>query len=76
MESFESKKAAPEQKHTEEVYNAYIMQTMPKTKTFSGCIKAFLVGGLICAIGQGFIQWDCRCRWTCRRRAGWPRSAW
>ena len=57
MESFESKKAAPEQKHTEEVYNAYILQTMPKTKTFSGCVKAFLVGGLICAIGQAFIQW-------------------
>ena len=26
---------------------------MPKSHTFSSCIKAFLVGGLICVIGQG-----------------------
>ncbi len=26
---------------------------MPKSHTFSSCIKAFLVGGLICVLGQG-----------------------
>lgn len=34
-------------------YNKYVKETMPKSHTFSGCIKAFLVGGLICVIGQG-----------------------
>ena len=34
-------------------YNEYVKETMPKTHTFSSCIRAFLVGGLICTIGQG-----------------------
>ena len=34
-------------------YNEYVKETMPKSHTFSSCIKAFLVGGLICVIGQG-----------------------
>lgn len=34
-------------------YNEYVKETMPKTHTFSNCIRAFLVGGLICTIGQG-----------------------
>ena len=34
-------------------YNEYVKETMPKSHTFSSCIKAFLVGGLICTIGQG-----------------------
>ena len=34
-------------------YNEYVKETMPKTHTFSSCIRAFLAGGLICTIGQG-----------------------
>ena len=34
-------------------YNEYVKETMPKSHTFSSCIRAFLVGGLICVIGQG-----------------------
>ena len=34
-------------------YNEYVKETMPKSHTFSSCIKAFLVGGLICVLGQG-----------------------
>lgn len=56
MEPFDVGKDTSQQKHIETVYNAYILRTMPKTNVIGGCIKAFLVGGLICAIGQGFIQ--------------------
>ncbi len=56
MEPFDAGKGTKDQKRVEKVYNAYILRTMPKTKLISGCIKAFLVGGLICAMGQGFIQ--------------------
>ena len=34
-------------------YNEYVKETMPKSHTVSSCIRAFLVGGLICVIGQG-----------------------
>lgn len=33
-------------------YNDYVKQKAPKSKTLVGCVKAFLVGGLICVIGQ------------------------
>jgi len=56
MEPFDAGQNKSEQQHIEKVYNAYIMKAMPKTNLGSGCIKAFFVGGLICAIGQGFIQ--------------------
>ena len=39
---------------TEQQYNDYVMQMMPKSHTFLCCIRAFLIGGLICAIGEGF----------------------
>ncbi len=34
-------------------YNEYIQAKIPKTKDFPTLIYAFLVGGLICCIGQG-----------------------
>ncbi len=34
-------------------YNEYVTQKIPKTKNFPTLIYAFLVGGLICCIGQG-----------------------
>ncbi len=37
-------------------YNEYVKETMPKSHTFSSCIRAFLVGGLICVIGQALTD--------------------
>lgn len=34
-------------------YNEYIQAKIPKTKDFPTLIYAFLIGGLICCIGQG-----------------------
>jgi stage V sporulation protein AC len=42
-------------RNIEKTYSAYILKSMPKTKLFSGCIRAFFTGGLICAIGQGLV---------------------
>ncbi len=33
-------------------YQKYVTATMPKSKTFTDCVKAFLVGGTICTVGQ------------------------
>jgi len=41
---------------TNEQYSAYIHQMAPKSKLWSNLVRAFLVGGLICAIGEGFIR--------------------
>lgn len=57
MESFESKKISKNEKQHNDAYNQYVMEKMPKSKTFIMCVRAFLVGGLICAIGQ--IIMDC-----------------
>lgn len=37
---------------TEQAYNEYVLKNMPKSKTFTSCIKAFFVGGFICVIGE------------------------
>ncbi|NLO64963.1 MAG: DUF1292 domain-containing protein, partial [Clostridiales bacterium] len=37
----------------EEEYLKLVRKTMPKTKHFSTLLRAFLVGGTICSIGQG-----------------------
>lgn len=37
--------------------NIYVISTenmLPKSNILSDCIKAFIIGGLICCIGQGF----------------------
>lgn len=44
-------------KMDEKAYQKYVEQKAPKSKVFSGCVKAFLVGGLICVIGQAFSAW-------------------
>lgn len=33
-------------------YNEYVLQKIPKTKSFPTLVYAFLIGGLICCIGQ------------------------
>ncbi len=36
----------------EAAYQQRVNEIVPRSKTFSQCIRAFLVGGLICCIGQ------------------------
>lgn len=35
-------------------YNQYVENMTPKNNCFLNCVKAFLVGGIICCIGEGF----------------------
>lgn len=37
-------------------YNKIVTKNSPKSKLFVNCIKAFLIGGTICTIGQGFTD--------------------
>lgn len=37
-------------------YNKIVTKNLPKSKLFVNCIKAFLIGGAICTIGQGFTD--------------------
>ncbi|MDL2289231.1 stage V sporulation protein AC [Clostridia bacterium OttesenSCG-928-F22] len=39
-------------KQKEKEYNDYVSEKMPKSPLLTGCLKAFLVGGIICLIGQ------------------------
>lgn len=40
---------------TNKQYNEYVKKKTPNSKLFSNCIKAFVSGGIICAIGQGIL---------------------
>lgn len=40
-----------------EKYNQYVKEVTPKFSCFKNCLKAFLVGGIICTIGQGFTDY-------------------
>ena len=37
-------------------YNIYVESKVPKTKAWPSLIKAFILGGIICAIGQGLFD--------------------
>ena len=39
-----------------ERYIKYVQQQTPKSKILKNCTKAFLIGGLICAVGQAFLN--------------------
>jgi len=41
------------EKNRNEKYNQYVQAKIPKTKNFPTLIYAFVIGGLICCIGQG-----------------------
>ena len=41
---------------TNKQYNAYIERRSERSPCFMNCIKAFLVGGLICLIGKCFEE--------------------
>lgn len=40
-----------------EKYNQYVESITPTHSLIANMAKAFLVGGIICTIGQGFINW-------------------
>lgn len=37
-------------------YIEYVEKKNPKSKLGINCLKAFLIGGLICTVGQGFLN--------------------
>ena len=42
---------------TEKEYAALVKEMSPKSPLGKDCLKAFVVGGLICTLGQVFINW-------------------
>jgi len=44
------------QKMTKEEYQSMVERKSPSSKLFKNCIKAFLIGGIICTIGQCFLS--------------------
>ncbi len=42
---------------TEKEYEKLVNGVMPKSPIWKDCIWAFVVGGLICVLGQAFINW-------------------
>jgi len=53
LEPYETRRSREAVEERNRVYGQHVKETMPKSNLLSGCIKAFLVGGLICCIGQG-----------------------
>jgi stage V sporulation protein AC len=41
---------------TNEEYSKYVQTKTPPSKVTKNCIKAFLIGGIICLIGQVFLN--------------------
>ncbi len=39
-------------KQTNQEYNQYVEAVTPKHNTFKNCVNAFIVGGIICTLGQ------------------------
>lgn len=44
------------QEKRDKLYNEYVTSVTPRHSWLLNMVKAFLVGGLICVIGQGFIN--------------------
>jgi stage V sporulation protein AC len=40
-----------------ELYSEMVKASMPKSTVFINCVKAFFVGGAICAVAQGGYMW-------------------
>jgi stage V sporulation protein AC len=41
---------------TDKEYEKLVEQTVPKSPILKDCLGAFIIGGLICSLGQAFIQ--------------------
>lgn len=46
-----------ENKKNEEIYDEMVKKASPNTNIVSNCVRAFVVGGLICVLGQGIINY-------------------
>lgn len=46
----------PQEQKRNEAYNEYVKQVTPTHNTFLNMVKAFLLGGLICVIGQIIVN--------------------
>lgn len=44
-------------KQAKKQYDELVKKVSPNSNLFTNCIKAFCVGGLICTIGEGVIQY-------------------
>lgn len=44
-------------KKKKDTYNKYVENMTPKSNCFLNCAKAFLVGGIICTIGEGLNKY-------------------
>lgn len=42
---------------TEKEYAALVKEMSPRSPIWKDCVKAFIVGGLICTLGQVFLNW-------------------
>lgn len=42
---------------TEREYGKLVQELSPKTPMWATCLNAFWIGGLICVIGQAFMNW-------------------
>lgn len=45
-----------DQKQRDEKYNQYVNKVTPKHSMFTNIVNAFLIGGIICTIGQGLTN--------------------
>ena len=45
-----------------EEYGEYVKKKSPNSKLGSDTVKAFVIGGLICCVGQGFIELFLACK--------------
>ena len=41
---------------TNEEYKEYVKRMTPNSKVVRNSVKAFFIGGVICAVGQGFLE--------------------
>lgn len=45
-----------DQQKRDDLYNKYVKEKTPTHNSFLNCCKAFLIGGLICTLGQALIN--------------------
>lgn len=45
-----------DEKERNKRYNDYVLEKIPKTRNFPTLIYAFIIGGVICCIGQGIMD--------------------
>ena len=51
-----TEKIPPHEQKRNEAYNEYVKQVTPTHNAWTNMLKAFLLGGLICTLGQFFIN--------------------